>query len=181
MGPEGAKEGLFISFVVRKKAPGFCRHRSFLQSVMAFCLLPSEKQACWSLSRACFATATVAVLPCVELMIFLQHYIRKLKRAVAASGICWGGPEENSGKITGKLLENVPESRNALNSSTSGTGKGKPAANLWSTLPGTLSKPSMAGVFEIDSYNLLEFYMTIVAESVGSASSKNVSQLKAPI
>ena len=41
--------------------------------------------------------------------------------------------------------KSFPESRNDLNSRISGTGKGKPAANLGSTLPGTLSQPP--GVF----------------------------------
>ena len=54
-------------------------------------------------------------------------------------------------KIPGKSQENCwkmfPESRHALNSRISGTGKGKPAANLRSTLPGTLSRPSVRGAF----------------------------------
>ena len=61
--------------------------------------------------------------------------IIKLEKAVAVSGIGSGVPEENSGKIAGKLLEIFPESRNASNSRIWGTGKGKPAANLGSTLP----------------------------------------------
>ena len=27
--------------------------------------------------------------------------VRKLERAVAVSGVCWGFPEENSGKVPG--------------------------------------------------------------------------------
>ena len=77
---------------------------------------------------------------------------------MAVSGISSAVPEERSREIAGKLLEKFPEARNALNSRISGTGKGKPAANLGSTVPGTLSQPSVQGVFEIDSYSLLELF-----------------------
>ena len=64
-------------------------------------------------------------------------------------------------KVPGKFRENCwkifPESPNATNSWISGTGKGKPAGNLGSTLPGPC--PHLpCGVFsEIDSSSLLEF------------------------
>ena len=63
-----------------------------------------------------------------------------------------GKPRENSRKL-------FPESRNATNSGISGTGKGKPAGNLFlSTLPGP--RPHLpCGVFsEMDSSSLLEFF-----------------------
>ena len=74
--------------------------------------------------------------------------IRKLEKAVAVSGVCSGVPEENSGKVTGKLPEkNVPESQHATNSRISGTGKGKPSGNLGSTLPRPCSHLPSRGVF----------------------------------
>ena len=68
---------------------------------------------------------------------------------MTVSGLFAGVLEEKSGNISGKLLEKTnPESRSALNSRISGTAKGKPAANIGSTLPWTLSRPSsVAGVF----------------------------------
>ena len=69
---------------------------------------------------------------------------------MAVSGICSGVPEKKFWEHRGKV---VPESRTALKSRISGAGKGKPAANLGSTLPGPLSQPSMRGVFETDSYS----------------------------
>ena len=52
------------------------------------------------------------------------------------SGVFAGVLEESSGKIPGKLLEKFsPEfSRNAMNSRIWGTGKGKPAGDIGSTL-----------------------------------------------
>ena len=68
---------------------------------------------------------------------------------MAVSGVCWGVREENAGKVPGKLLEILPESQNATNSRTSGTGKGKPAGNLgpWVDTAWTLSPPSVRGLF----------------------------------
>ena len=67
-----------------------------------------------------------------------------------------------SGKTPGKSRENCwkifPESRNATNSMISGTGKGKPAANLGSTLPGPCPHLPCRVLLEIDSSGLLEFY-----------------------
>ena len=74
---------------------------------------------------------------------------------MAVSGVCSGVPEENSGKIAGKIFLNR-EMLQILG--FRGTGKGKPAGNLGSTLPGTLSPPSGRGFFEIDSSSLLEFF-----------------------
>ena len=57
-------------------------------------------------------------------------------RAVAVSRISSGVPEENWGKIAGKnAAKNFPESQNAINSRILGTGQGKAAGNLESTLP----------------------------------------------
>ena len=70
----------------------------------------------------------------------MQPFIQKTREAVAVSGICSGVPEENSGGIAVKIAgEILLASQNAFNSRNSGTGKGKPAANLGPTLPGTLS------------------------------------------
>ena len=58
--------------------------------------------------------------------------IRKLEKAVAVSGVCSGVLQENSGKIPGKL----PNRKMLQIPGFQGTGKGKPAGNLGSTLPG---------------------------------------------
>ena len=80
-------------------------------------------------------------------------YITKPEKVVAVSGVCSGVPEKKSGKVPAPLLEKFPELRNATNSKISVTGKGKPAKNLGSTLPG------FCGVFlENDSASLLEFF-----------------------
>ena len=55
---------------------------------------------------------------------------------MAVSGVCSGVLEESSGKSRKKRRKNLPESRNATNSRILGTGKGEPAGNLGSTLPG---------------------------------------------
>ena len=55
--------------------------------------------------------------------------------------------EESCRKASGKFGEIFPESQNAFNSRISSTGKGKPSANLGSTLRWTLSQPSVRGVF----------------------------------
>ena len=67
-------------------------------------------------------------------------------------------PEENSRKISGKLGKNTPSSRNASDSRILGTGKGKPAPNLGSTLARTWSPPSVRGFCQRDSRDLLEFF-----------------------
>ena len=86
-----------------------------------------------------------------------QASIRKLEKAVAVLGICSGFPRKIPGKSRESCRKNMPESCEALNSRISGTRKGKPAAHLGSTLPRTLSQPSVRGVFEINSCGLLEF------------------------
>ena len=67
-----------------------------------------------------------------------------------------------SRKTPGKSRENCwkmfPESRNATNSGISGTGKGEPAENLGSTLPGPCPHLLCGVFFEIDSSSLLEFF-----------------------
>ena len=68
-------------------------------------------------------------------------------------------------KVPGKFREDCwkifPESPNATNTRISGTGKGKPAGNLGSTMPGPC--PHLpCGVFsEIDSSSLLEFFLCL--------------------
>ena len=83
---------------------------------------------------------------------------RKLEKAVAVSGVCSGVPEENSGKVPGKLQKMFPELQNATNSRISGTRKGKPAGNIWSTLPGPCSHLPCGVFFEIVSSNLLDIF-----------------------
>ena len=65
-------------------------------------------------------------------------------------------------KIRGKSWENcwkiIPDSRNALSSRISGTGKGKPAGNRGSTLPGACPHLLCKVFLEIDSSSLLEFF-----------------------
>ena len=70
-------------------------------------------------------------------------------------GSSGGKSRENSGKIAGKIF---PESPNATNSRILGTGKGKPAGNLGSTLPGPCPHLPCGVFFEIDSSTLLEFF-----------------------
>ena len=70
-------------------------------------------------------------------------------------GCFWGRKVPGKfGKTAGK---NFPESPNATNSRISGTGKGKPAGNLGSTLPGPFPHLLCRVFFEIDSSSLLEF------------------------
>ena len=73
-----------------------------------------------------------------------------------------GSVQEFCRKVPGKLRENCwkhfPESRNATNSRIPGTGKGKPAGNLGSTLPGPCPNLPCGVFFEIDSSSLLEFF-----------------------
>ena len=89
---------------------------------------------------------------------------RNLEKAGADSGVCSGASRgkvrENRGNVAGNVFFFFLRSATyALNSRISGTGKGKPAANLGSTVPGTFSQPSVQGVFfEIVSYSLLEFF-----------------------
>ena len=73
--------------------------------------------------------------------------LRKLERAVAVSRNFPGVPEENSGKVPRKLLENLCRIAKCHKFYDGGHGKGKPAENLGSTLPWTLSQPSVRGYF----------------------------------
>ena len=84
--------------------------------------------------------------------------LRKLEKAMAVSGVDTGVPEENSGKLPGKLMEMFPEAPNATNSRISGTGKGKAAGNLGSTLPEPCPRLPCGLLFEIDISSLLEFF-----------------------
>ena len=67
-----------------------------------------------------------------------------------------------SRKTPGKSRENswkiFPEARNATSSRIWGTGKGKPAGNLGSTLPEPCPDLPCRVFFEIDSSSLLEFF-----------------------
>ena len=51
---------------------------------------------------------------------------------MAVSGVCSGGSRGKSGKVPGKWLDKFSR----IAKCNKGTGKGKPAANLGSTLPG---------------------------------------------
>ena len=77
---------------------------------------------------------------------------------MAVSGVCLGAPEENSGKVPGKIAGKSFPNREMLQ--TLGfRAPGK--ANLPGTLGDTawtLSPPSVRGVFKMDSSSLLEFF-----------------------
>ena len=74
-----------------------------------------------------------AVLPC-------QDQNQKTREGF---GCFWGLLAGSRGKVWENCWQNLPESRNVLISGISGTRKGKPAANIRSTLPGTLFQPSV--------------------------------------
>ena len=84
------------------------------------------------------ATAEVRAIlvPSVEVL----ARVRKCEKAVAVCGMLLGVPHENSLTIARKIQE-IFSNRKVLylNSWISGTERGKPAANLGSTLPFTLS------------------------------------------
>ena len=69
-----------------------------------------------------------------------------------------GFPRKPPGKSRENCWKIFPGSRNAINSRISGTGKGKPAGNLGSTLPGPCPHLPCGVFFEIDSSSLLEFF-----------------------
>ena len=75
-------------------------------------------------------------------------------------GCVRGFPRKTPGKSRENCWKKIPESRNATNSMISGTGKGKPAANLGSTLPGPCPHLPCGVFFEIDSSSLLEFLLS---------------------
>ena len=62
--------------------------------------------------------------------------VGKLEKAVAVSGVCSGVLEVNSWRSRENGWKKNPESRNATSSRIWGTGRGKPAGNLRSTLQG---------------------------------------------
>ena len=68
----------------------------------------------------------------------------------------WRKSRENSENC----WKHVPESPNPTHSRIWGTGKGKPAGNLGSTLPGPCPHLPCGVFFEIDSSSLLEFLPT---------------------
>ena len=72
---------------------------------------------------------------------------RKLEKAVAVSGVSSGVLEENSGKVQGKLLEKF--SRNAKSYKFQGFGRRErqTCREPWADTAGTLSAPSVRGVF----------------------------------
>ena len=74
---------------------------------------------------------------------------------VAVSGSVRGLPREHSGKVPAGKNSQAP---NATNCRISGTGKGKPAGNLGSTLPGPCPHLPCGVFFEIDTSSLLEFF-----------------------
>ena len=70
-------------------------------------------------------------------------YVQKTREGCGCFwGLFWGFPRKTPGKSRENCWKKFPEWQNATNSRISGTGKGKPAGNLGSTLPGTLSPPS---------------------------------------
>ena len=87
-------------------------------------------------------------------------YIQKTREGCGCLWDVFGG---SRGKTPGKNREtcwkNVPESRHATNSSILGTGKGKPAGNLGSTLPGPCPHLPCGVFFEIDKSSLLAVFL----------------------
>ena len=65
---------------------------------------------CLHASKKCFSIGIYSINGCLwpETKMPLEiGQIRKLEKAVAVSGVCAGVLEESSGKIPGKLLENL--------------------------------------------------------------------------
>ena len=102
------------------------------------------------------------------LISFVQHRDNKNKKCTfcfknpffqktrEGCGCFWGLYGSSAGKFRENCWIIFPESRNALNCRISGTGKGKPAENLGSTLPGPCPHLPCGVFFEIDSSSLLE-------------------------
>ena len=86
-------------------------------------------------------------IPTPLLQSLLLPLLIELEKAVAVSGVCSEVPEAYSGKMSESFRRNFPKCRNVSNSQTSDTGTGKPGANFGSTLPWTLSQPSVRGDF----------------------------------
>ena len=81
---------------------------------------------------------------------FLSNFLNFLyQKTREGCGCFWDLLGGSRGKLQGKLLEKCLESQNALNSRISGTGKGKPAGNLGSTLLG--DGPTFCEVFFLKS------------------------------
>ena len=91
--------------------------------------------------------------------------VRKLEKAVAVSGVFAGVLEECSGENCWKKF---PEAPNATNSGISGTGKGKPAGNLGSTLLCPSPHLPCGVFFEIDNSSLLEFFLTRETDGIAA-------------
>ena len=84
--------------------------------------------------------------------------MRNSRRLWLFAGSVQGFSRKTSGKARENCWKNCPEPRNATNSGNSGTGKGKPAGNLGSTLPGPCPHLPCGVFFEIDRSSLLEFF-----------------------
>ena len=63
----------------------------------------------------------------------------------------------------------MPEPRKTLNHSTSSTAKGKPAPNLGSTLPRTLSQPSMRTLIEDAVATVIQPSGVVIGKSLDTA------------
>ena len=88
----------------------------------------------------------------------VQRISENSRRLWLFVGCVRGFPRRTPGKSRENSWKIFPESRNAINSRISGTGKGKPAGNLGSTLPGPCPNLPCGVFFEIDSSSLLEFF-----------------------
>ena len=84
--------------------------------------------------------------------------IRKFEKAVAVSGVCSGVPEENFGKVPGKLLENVSRIAKCYKFWDFWHRERQTCRNLGSTLPGPCPHLPCGMFYEIDSSCLLEFF-----------------------
>ena len=83
-------------------------------------------------------------------------------------GCVRGFSRKTPGKSRENCWINFPKSRTATNSRISDTGKSKPAGNPGSVLPGPCPHLPWGVFFEIDSSNLLEFFLLSPARARGN-------------
>ena len=93
--------------------------------------------------------------------LFLVHFhrCRKLKKAMAVSGLCSWVPEENSGKVPAKLLEKISANREMLQILGFRAPGKATCREPWVDTAWSLSTRSAWDVFEIDSFSLLDFFL----------------------
>ena len=74
-------------------------------------------------------------------------FLRKLEKAVAVSGIRSGVLEENCGKVPGNLLKKFSRIAKCYKFWDFGHRERQTCREPWADTPGTLSQPSVRGVF----------------------------------